>query len=203
MVVAFKQIFCSKKKTNKQTKHNKTKQKQKQKQKKKTSLVYFDYFLLYFSTSKSYYFSTSNSFSNYFNKLINILSMFSFLFNTFINCYLGLVVSYIRDLYPQYNFSITASWWGSRYACKQLQVQISPTCPRFHTQTLWHAILRFFVSVFDRVYGQWSVLLFSLGKLVNGYIRHCGGSLAILAGGLRLVNFSMDVLETSQQKIMD
>ena len=29
--------------------------------------------------------------------------MFSFLFNTFINLYLGLVVSYIRDLNPQYN----------------------------------------------------------------------------------------------------
>ena len=56
--------------------------------------------------------------------------------------------------------------------------------PKVHTQTLWHfSILRFLVSVFYRVYGQWSVLLFSLGKLVNGYIRHCGGSLAILAGG--------------------
>ena len=39
--------------------------------------------------------------------------MSSFLFNTFINLYLGLVVSYNRDLYPQYNFSTTASWWGS------------------------------------------------------------------------------------------
>ena len=39
--------------------------------------------------------------------------MSSFLFNTFGNLYLGLVVSYNRDLNPQYNFSITASWWGS------------------------------------------------------------------------------------------
>ena len=44
------------------------------------------------------------------------------------------------------------------------------------TQTLWHfSLLRFLVSVFYRVHGRWSVLLFSLGKLVNGYIRHCGG----------------------------
>ena len=42
--------------------------------------------------------------------------MFSFLFNTFINLYLGLVVSLFRDLNPQYNFSITASWWGSMLA---------------------------------------------------------------------------------------
>ena len=105
MVVAFKQIFCSKKPKQKQ-KNKQTKKKNKQT---KTSLVYFDYFLVYEFLQKSYFFSTSNSFSNYFNKLINILSMFSFLFNTFINLYLGLVVSYIRDLNPQYNFSITAS----------------------------------------------------------------------------------------------
>ena len=55
-------------------------------------------------------------FFNYFNKLINILSMSSFLFNTFINLYLGLVVSYIRDLNPKNNFSITASWRGSMLA---------------------------------------------------------------------------------------
>ena len=55
--------------------------------------------------------------------------MFSFLFDTFINLYLGLVVSFIRDLNPQYNFMMRV------YAYKQLQVQISP---RFFSLTLWH-----------------------------------------------------------------
>ena len=103
-MVAFNQVFCSKKQ----------KQKQKQKQKKLASIFWL--FSCIWISSKSYFFSTSNSFSNYFNKSINILSMFSFLFNTFINLYLGLVVSYIRDLNLQYNFSITASWWGSMLA---------------------------------------------------------------------------------------
>ena len=44
MVVAFNQVFCSKKQKQKQK--NKTKQ-NKTKKKKKTSLVYFDYFLEY------------------------------------------------------------------------------------------------------------------------------------------------------------
>ena len=110
MVVAFKQIFCSKKnkkqnKTKQKQKNKKTKQKQKQKTK-KPRLVYFDYFLVYeflqnlTISQLQILFQTTST---------NILSMFSFLFNTFINLYLGLVISYIRDLNPQYNFSITAS----------------------------------------------------------------------------------------------
>ena len=80
--------------------------------------------------------------------------MFSFLFDTFINLYLGLVVSYIRDLNPQYNFSITASWWGSMLA-NSFQVQISP---RFYTQTLWHKQFWDFLSVF------------SIGSMVSGQL---------------------------------
>ena len=104
----FEQSFLLKKKQKQKQKQNKTK--------KKNLTSIFRLFSWIWISSKSYFFSTSNSFSNYFNKLINILSMFSFLFNTFINLYLGLVVSYIRDLNPQYNFSITASWWGSMLA---------------------------------------------------------------------------------------
>ena len=102
-MVAFKQIFL-------------LKNKNKNKNTNKNLASIFWFFSCIWISSKSYFFSTSNFFSNYFNKSINILSMFSFLLNSFINLYLDLVVSYIRDLNPQYNFSITASWWGSMLA---------------------------------------------------------------------------------------
>ena len=79
---------------------------------------------------------------------------------------------------PKNNFSITASWRGSMLA-NSFQVQISP---RFmYTQTLWHfSILRFLVSVFYRVCGQWSVLL-----LANS---PGGGATWMARGGIRLVH---------------
>ena len=113
------------------------------------------------------------------------------------NLYLGLVVSYIKDLNPNITSVLQHHDEGLG-----LQTASSSNQPKVHTQTLWHfSILRFLVSVFYRVYGQWSVLLFSLGKLVNGYIRHRG--VLYLGWGLGPVNFSMGVLETSKQKIMD
>ena len=153
-MVAFNQVICSKKQKQKQTNKNKNK-------KNLTSIFWL--FSWIWISSKSYFFSTSNSFSNYFNKLINILSMFSFLFNTFINLYLGLVVSYIRDLNPQYNFSITASWWESMLAnsfkFKSAQDFIHHR-PYFlgsvYTQTLWHKQFWDFLSVF------------SIGSMVSG-----------------------------------
>ena len=40
-----------------------------------------------------------------------------------------------------------------------LQTASSSNQPKVHTQTLWHfSILRFLVSVFYSVYGQWSVV---------------------------------------------
>ena len=63
--------------------------------------------------------------------------------NTFINLYIGLVVSYNRDLNPQYNFSITASWWGSMFANS---FKFKPA--KVHTQT-WHSQFWDFLSVFS------------------------------------------------------
>ena len=129
MVVAFKQFFCSKK--------TKTKQQQQQQQQKTGQYIlilflYMNFFkILLFLNFKFF-------FSNYFNKLINILSMFSFLFNTFINLYLGLVVSYIRG--ERLESPIKLQYYSIMmrvYVCKQLQVQISPRF-YYYTQTLWH-----------------------------------------------------------------
>ena len=150
-------------------------------------------------SSKSYFFSTSNSFSNYFNKLINILSMFSFLFHTFINLYLGLVVSYIRDLNPQYNFSITASWWGSMLAksfkFKSVQGFIHKPSGINNSEISCQCFLKALWSVVSSAFQPWKV-----GKWLRETLwGFCG----YLGWGLGLVNFSMGVLETSQQKILD
>ena len=50
-----------------------------------------------------------------------------------------------------------------------------------------------------RVYGQWSVLLFSLGKLVNGYIRHWGG-LRLSWLGVRTGQFFSGCVRDKQTK---
>ena len=144
-MVAFKQFFFLKK-----TKQNKTK------------------------TNKKNFFSTSNSVSNYFNKLINILFMFSFLFNTFINLYLGLVVSLFRDLNPQYNFSITASWWGSMLAnsfkFKSAQGFIHKPSGINNSEISCQCFLY-------RLYGQWSVLANS--KSERGPVNQREGQIII------------------------
>ena len=133
-------------------KKQKQKQQQQQQQQQKNLASIFWLFSCVWISSKSYYFSTSNSFSNYFNKLINILSMFSSLFNTFINLYLWSSIK----LHQRLESPIQLQYYSIMmrvYACKQLQVQISP---RFHTQTLWHKQFWDFLSAF------------SIGSMVSG-----------------------------------
>ena len=74
--------------------------------------------------------------------------MSSFLFNTFINLYLDLVASYIRDLNPNITSVLQHHDEG---LC--LQTASSSNRPKVHTQILWHfSILRWSVvsSAFRR-----------------------------------------------------
>ena len=88
-----------------------------------------------------------------------IIHVYSFLFNTFINLYFR--CSSIKVTSETWIPNITSVLQHhDEGLC--LQTASSSNQSKVHTQTLWlFSILKFLVSVFYRVYGQWSVLLFN------------------------------------------